>query len=71
VRATYYLTHLPKPADDADAVAGVMGVIRNCQFPYGAPDNRFDTYPTWWASASTVDRSSPGRRLSEPSSNPP
>jgi penicillin V acylase-like amidase (Ntn superfamily) len=39
VRATY-LSHLPKPADDAEAVAGVMGVIRNCQVPYGAPDNR-------------------------------
>jgi choloylglycine hydrolase len=49
-RATYYLSHLPRPADEAEAVAGVFGVIRNCQVPYGAPDNRFDTYPTWWAS---------------------
>ncbi len=54
VRATYYLSHLPKPADDAEAVAGVMGVIRNCQVPYGAPDNRFDTYPTWWASVTDL-----------------
>ncbi len=49
VRATYYLSHLPKPADETEAVAGAFGVIRNCQVPYGAPDNRSDTYPTWWA----------------------
>jgi penicillin V acylase-like amidase (Ntn superfamily) len=54
VRATYYRSHLPKPADDAEAVAGVMGVIRNCQVPYGAPDTRFDTFPTWWASVTDL-----------------
>jgi penicillin V acylase-like amidase (Ntn superfamily) len=54
VRATYYLSHLPKPADDAEAVAGVMGVIRNCQVPYGAPDTRFETFPTWWASVTDL-----------------
>jgi penicillin V acylase-like amidase (Ntn superfamily) len=54
VRATYYLSHLPRPADEAEAVAGVFGVIRNCQVPYGAPDNRFDTYPTWWASVTDL-----------------
>ncbi len=53
-RATYYLSHLPRPADTAEAVAGVFGVIRNCQVPYGAPDNRFDTYPTWWASVTDL-----------------
>ncbi len=53
-RATYFLSHLPKPADEAEAVAGVFGVVRNCQVPYGAPDNRFDTYPTWWASATDL-----------------
>lgn len=54
VRATYYLSHLPKPADETEAVAGVFGVIRNCQVPYGAPDSRFDTYPTWWASVTDL-----------------
>lgn len=54
VRATYYLSHLPQPADDAEAVAGVIGVARNCQVPYGAPDNRFDTYPTWWTSVTDL-----------------
>jgi choloylglycine hydrolase len=54
VRATYYLSHLPRPADEVEAVAGVFGVIRNCQVPYGAPDNRFDTYPTWWASVTDL-----------------
>jgi penicillin V acylase-like amidase (Ntn superfamily) len=53
-RATYYLSHLPPPADAAEAVAGVFGIVRNCQVPYGAPDNRFDTYPTWWASVTDL-----------------
>jgi penicillin V acylase-like amidase (Ntn superfamily) len=53
-RATYYLSHLPIPADAAEAVAGVFGIVRNCQVPYGAPDNRFDTYPTWWASVTDL-----------------
>jgi penicillin V acylase-like amidase (Ntn superfamily) len=54
VRATYFLSHLPRPADTTEAVAGVFGVIRNCQVPYGAPDNRFDTFPTWWASVTDL-----------------
>jgi penicillin V acylase-like amidase (Ntn superfamily) len=54
VRATYYLSHLPPPADAAEAVAGVFGVARNCQVPYGAPDSRFDTFPTWWTSATDL-----------------
>jgi choloylglycine hydrolase len=54
VRATYFLSHLPKPADEVEAVAGVFGVARNCQVPYGAPDNRFDTYPTWWTSVTDL-----------------
>jgi choloylglycine hydrolase len=54
VRATYYLSHLPEPADVPEAVAGVFGVMRNCAVPYGAPDNRFDTYPTWWISATDL-----------------
>ena len=35
-------------------MAGVFGVVRNCQVPYGAPDNRFDTYPTWWSSVTDL-----------------
>jgi penicillin V acylase-like amidase (Ntn superfamily) len=54
VRATYFLSHLPKPADEMEAVAGVFGVVRNCQVPYGAPDSHFDTYPTWWASVTDL-----------------
>jgi penicillin V acylase-like amidase (Ntn superfamily) len=53
-RATYYLSHLPTPADAAEAAAGVFGIVRNCQVPYGAPDSRFDTYPTWWASVTDL-----------------
>lgn len=54
VRAIYFLSHLPRPADETEAVAGVFGVARNCQVPYGAPDNRFDTYPTWWTSVTDL-----------------
>lgn len=54
VRATYFLSHLPTPADPAEAVAGVFGVVRNCQVPYGAPDTRFETFPTWWASVTDL-----------------
>jgi penicillin V acylase-like amidase (Ntn superfamily) len=54
VRATYFLSHLPAPADEAEAVAGVFGVVRNCQVPYGAPDTLFDTFPTWWASVTDL-----------------
>jgi choloylglycine hydrolase len=51
VRASYFLSHLPTPVDHSDAIAGVMSVVRNCSVPYGAPDTRFDTFPTWWATA--------------------
>jgi choloylglycine hydrolase len=51
VRATYFLSHLPRPADHGQAVAGVLGVVRNCSVPFGAPDSRFDTFPTWWCCA--------------------
>jgi penicillin V acylase-like amidase (Ntn superfamily) len=53
-RASHFLSHLPAPADAAEAVAGVFGIVRNCQIPYGAPDNRFGTYPTWWASVTDL-----------------
>jgi penicillin V acylase-like amidase (Ntn superfamily) len=54
VRAAYFLSHLPVPADAADALAGVIGLARNCSVPYGAPDSMFDTYPTWWLCATDV-----------------
>ncbi len=50
VRAKYFLEHLPEPADQLEAVAGVLGLARNVAIPYGAPDSLFPSYPTWWLS---------------------
>jgi choloylglycine hydrolase len=54
VRAAYFLEHLPEPADRLEAMAGVIGLARNVAIPYGAPDNRFETYPTWWMAAADL-----------------
>lgn len=35
VRAAYYLQRLPAPADERNAVAGVLGVMRNVAQPFG------------------------------------
>ncbi len=48
VRASYFLAQLPEPENRLEAIAGVLGLARNVAIPYGAPDNRFETYPTWW-----------------------
>jgi len=44
-RATYYLSVLSKPKTERDAVAGMLGLIRNVSNPFGAPVNgsTFDT----------------------------
>jgi choloylglycine hydrolase len=54
VRASYFLRHLPAPSTREEALAGVISLGRNVSIPFGAPDNRFDTYPTWWLSASDL-----------------
>ncbi|MGP7998640.1 MAG: linear amide C-N hydrolase [Streptosporangiaceae bacterium] len=51
VRASYYLHHLPEPADAAEAVAGVAAVAGTVSVPPGAPYDDFSVYPTWWMSA--------------------
>jgi penicillin V acylase-like amidase (Ntn superfamily) len=38
VRAAFYLSRLPKPADHREAVAGVLSVTRNVAQPFGEPD---------------------------------
>jgi choloylglycine hydrolase len=53
-RASYFLEHLPPPADEREAVAGVLGVTRNVSVPFGAPYDNFSVYPTWWASVTDV-----------------
>jgi choloylglycine hydrolase len=54
VRAKYFLEHLPEPANELEAVAGVLGLARNVAIPYGAPDSRFPSYPTWWMSVADL-----------------
>jgi len=53
VRASYYEKMLPKPKNYAEAVAGVMSVVRNASSPFGDPDpNKPNISTTMWR---TVD----------------
>jgi penicillin V acylase-like amidase (Ntn superfamily) len=45
-RATYYSALLPEPADDRQAVAGILAVARNVSVPFGAPYKGFGIYNT-------------------------
>ena len=54
VRAKHFLKHLPEPANELEAVASVVGLARNVSIPFGAPDNLFPSYPTWWLSAADL-----------------
>ncbi len=54
VRGTYFLDHLPEPADADEALAGAVSVIRSMSVPFGAPSEPFGTYPTWWVSATDI-----------------
>jgi len=38
VRAAFYLSRLPKPVDQREAVAGVLSIARNVAQPFGTPD---------------------------------
>lgn len=38
VRAAYYVTHLPPPASEREAVAALMSVMRNVAAPFGIAD---------------------------------
>ncbi|VAW08362.1 hypothetical protein MNBD_ALPHA05-430, partial [hydrothermal vent metagenome] len=48
-RLSYYLNYLPKPEDDAEAVASIHGLLLNAAVPFGAPYGD-GVYPTWWTS---------------------
>ena len=54
VRGTYFLDHLPEPADADEALAGAVSVARSMSVPFGAPSEPFGTYPTWWVSATDL-----------------
>jgi choloylglycine hydrolase len=49
-RAAYYSALLPKPVDERQAVAGVMGIMRNVSVPFGAPYAEFGVYNTEYRS---------------------
>lgn len=49
-RAAYYSALLPKPADERQAVAGVMAIMRNVSVPFGAPYAEFGVYNTEYRS---------------------
>jgi len=38
VRGAYYLTRLPKPTSDREAIAGMLSVMRSMAQPMGTPD---------------------------------
>jgi choloylglycine hydrolase len=46
VRATYYSSLLPEPANDREAVASILAIARNVSVPFGAPYRGFGTYNT-------------------------
>lgn len=53
-RAAYYCALLPKPADDRQAVAGVMAIMRNVSVPFGAPYGDFGVYNTEYRTVSDL-----------------
>jgi penicillin V acylase-like amidase (Ntn superfamily) len=53
-RAAYYSALLPEPADDRQAVAGLMAVMRNASVPFGAPYGDFGVYNTEYRTVSDL-----------------
>lgn len=45
-RASYYAALLPEPANEREAVAGVLAIARNVSVPFGAPYKGFGIYNT-------------------------
>lgn len=55
VRASYYLQMLREPANEREAVAGVLAIARNASVPFGAPNNLPGTlYNTEYRTATDV-----------------
>ena len=50
-RAAYYHAVLPEPADEREAVAGVLAIARNVSVPLGAPYHDFGIYNTEYRTA--------------------
>lgn len=50
-RASYYLNLLPNPANEREAIAGVLAIARNVSVPFGAPYKDFGIYNTEYRTA--------------------
>jgi len=50
-RAAYFMSVLPEPEDERQAVASALAIIRNCSVPFGAPYGDFGVYNTEYRSA--------------------
>ena len=53
-RATYFLGLLPEPANEREAVAGVLAIARNVSVPFGAPYGDFGIYNTEYRTVADV-----------------
>lgn len=68
VRAAYYTHHLPEPANEREAVAGVMAIARNVSVPFGAPYKEVGTvYNTEYRTVADLTN---GRYFFELTTNP-
>ena len=45
-RADYFLSMLPAPKDEREAIAGMFAIARNVSVPFGAPYKNFGIYNT-------------------------
>ncbi len=57
VRAAYYVTHLPTPRSQREAVASIMSVMRNVSAPFGVADRaRPNIATTIWRSVISLEQ---------------
>lgn len=57
VRAAYYVSHLPTPASEREAVASIMSVMRNVSAPFGVADpSRPNIATTVWRSVNSLEQ---------------
>jgi penicillin V acylase-like amidase (Ntn superfamily) len=50
-RAAYYLSLLPEPKNQREAIAGILAIARNVSVPFGAPYKGFGIYNTEYRTA--------------------
>jgi len=53
-RATYFQSMLPEPKSEAEAVAGILAIMRNVSVPFGAPYKTFGVYNTEYRTVSDL-----------------